>query len=751
MAPEGTVTIAAQSWGASNARANVVSSHTSLSNTARIEAGRTLQIQAGQDVQDAAGQIAVGGTARVQAGRDIVFATLDSGHDSRMQMGRASVTSSSRQAQAGQIGAGGDVVLSAGRDLHVNGSQARAGGDALLAAGRELDLQAVASTSSSDLRNDPAGSRYRQTYKQTTVQGASVQAGNGLSMRAGALESGDLKVTGSTLSAKGDVQLSASRDVVLASAQTSSLIDHYTHSRRSGLFSESTTTEREVVSVSGVAGSSVSGNTVAIGAGRDIVAQAALLQSEGAMQLAATRDIALTTADQTVTETHFKDVRKSATGLGKITGLALGGGSLGQTAIVGGKFISSNAAMNGATQTRTDAIGTTVSSGSLQMASGRDITVQGATLVADHDITAMAGRDLTIESAQNSYSTGNRVATSRSGSVGTFTNPALGNIKQSQSSQGSGVIRSASRVASLQGDVTLMAGGTYAQTASSVLAAGQGGTLLGGDVHIQARNVVIGEAFNTSASSSHSRSSSTVLGGSASVAGISTDTLRSAGSTLQAMSSTSDGRMQALGAVNLALQGKQAYDAAASIAKGAVGYKVSASISHSKSESQSTASSREAVGSSIIGADQVHILATGGAADSNIQVVGSTIGAGSTAHLQADNAVSLYASQSTWEQQSSNRSSGASVGVGFGAGAQTGFTIEWASARARGCRTAAKCCTPTRTSRQANRCTSSAVVTRRSGVQWSMHLGSEPMQEATCASRACRTRASRSRGRAARA
>ncbi|PZP97128.1 MAG: hypothetical protein DI587_18275 [Variovorax paradoxus] len=673
-----------QDWSASNARASVVGSHTSLSNTARIEAGRTLQIQAGQDVEDTAGHIAAGGTARVQAGRDIVFGTLDSGHESRLQMGRASVTSSSSQAHAGQIRSGDDLALSAGRDLHLNGTQARVGGDALLAAGRDLDLQAVASTSSGDLRNDPAGSRYRHTRSQTTVQGASVQAGNDLSMRAGALESGDLKVIGSTLRAKGDVQLGASRDVVLASAQTSSLTDHYTYSKRSGLFSKSTTTQRDVISVSGVTGSSVSGNTVAIGAGRDIVAQAALLQSEGAMHLAATRDIALTTANQTVTETHFKDVRKSATGLGKITGLALGGGSLGQTAIVGGKFISSNAALNDATGTRTDAIGTTVSAGNLQMASGRDITVQGATVVADHDIAALAVGNLTIESAQNSWSTGSRVATSRSGSVGTFTNPALGNIKQSQSSQGSGVTQSASRVASLQGDVTLIAGGTYAQTASSVLAAGQGGTLAGGDVHIQARDVAIGEAFNTGASSSQSRSSSTVLGGSASVAGISTDTLRNAGSTLKAMSNTSDGRMQALGAVNLALQGKQAYDTAVSIANGGVGYKVSASISHSKSESQSSASSREAVGSSIMGADRVDIVATGGATDSNIRVVGSTIGAGSTAHLQADNAIDLQASQSRREQQGSNRSSGASVGVGFGVGAQNGFTIELGVSKGKG-------------------------------------------------------------------
>ena len=674
-----------KAWSQQTGQLDATGRHTSLSNTARIEAGQTLQIQAGQDVVDVAGHIHAAGDARVQAGRDVVLGTLDTGSHYQARIGTASTLRASTQAQVGQLSATGDLAVHAGRDLQATGTQVVAGGDASLAAGRHIALQAANSSMERDQRNDPTGTRFRQSASATMVQGAQVRAGGNLTMRAGVLEAGDLRVIGSTVDAKGDVQLRASGDVLLGTAQTHSVQDEFSHSSSSGLFSKRSATQRDAISISGVAASTVSADTVTVSAGRDITAQAATLQSEGAMRLSAARDIALTTAEQTVTETHFKDVRKSATALGKLTGLALGGGSIAQTAIVGGKLISSNAAMNDATQTRTEAIGTTVSAGSLQMASGRDTTVHGTTVVADHDITMLAGGDLTIDSAQNTYRAGQRSATSQSGSVGTRTNPALGNIKQSQSSEGSGTTQSASQVASLQGDVTLIAGGTYTQRASSVLAAGQGGALLGGDAHIQARDVAIGEAFNTSESTGRSRSSSTVLGGSASVAGFSTDSLRNAGNTLSAIGDTGDGRMQALGAVNLAMQGKQAYDTAMALASGqGLGYKVTVSVSHNKSESQSSASTREAVGSSVVGADQVRIVATGGAADSDVRVTGSTISAGSTAHLQADDAIDLQASQSTWAQQGSNRSSGASVGVGFSAGAQTGFTIELGVSQGKG-------------------------------------------------------------------
>ena len=77
--------------------------------------------------------------------------------------------------------------------------------------------------------------------------------------------------------------------------------------------------------------------------------------------------------------------------------------------------------------------------------------------------------------------------------------------------------------------------------------------------------------------------SSTVMGGSASVGGLSTDSIRGASSTIKAMGETSDGRMQALGAVNLAMSGKQAYDSAQALANGGqLSYGVSVNLSRNR-------------------------------------------------------------------------------------------------------------------------------------------------------------------------
>ncbi len=61
-----------------------------------------------------------------------------------------------------------------------------------------------------------------------------------------------------------------------------------------------------------------------------------------------------------------------------------------------------------------------------------------------------------------------------------------------------------------------------------------------------------------------------------------------------------------------------------------------------------------------------------------------TIAAGNTVNLAADNAIRLKASQNTWEQHGTNKSSGTSIGVGYAAGAQNGFTIELGMSQGKG-------------------------------------------------------------------
>ncbi|MEJ7805796.1 MAG: hypothetical protein WKG03_07745 [Telluria sp.] len=60
------------------------------------------------------------------------------------------------------------------------------------------------------------------------------------------------------------------------------------------------------------------------------------------------------------------------------------------------------------------------------------------------------------------------------------------------------------------------------------------------------------------------------------------------------------------------MNGSQAYDSATASANGEnLGYKVSVTLSRNKSQSQSTTQASQAVGSSVMGANNVNIIASG--------------------------------------------------------------------------------------------------------------------------------------------
>ncbi|MFX1682666.1 hemagglutinin repeat-containing protein [Mitsuaria sp. CC2] len=333
------------------------------------------------------------------------------------------------------------------------------------------------------------------------------------------------------------------------------------------------------------------------------------------------------------------------------------------------------------TQHVTESVGSSISAGSLVANAGRDIALQGATVVADSDVLMHAARNLTIGTAENTQEGSSSSSSKKSGFIGSAWQPAVGTVKQSSTGEQSSTTQTGSQVASLGGNVTLTAGERYTQTGSQVLAQkAADGT--GGDIDILARKVVIEAAQDSADSTQTSTFSKAALGGTVSVPIVSA--VQSAVGAAEASGKTSDPRMQALAGMSAALAAKDAVDAAQTLTKG-TGVKVGVSLGTSKSESSSVEQSTTAVGSQIVGQGDVSIRATGDGKDSTLQVVGSDIKADGKTTLKADGAVDLLAAQSSSTLNSKNSSSGASIGVSYAfGGTQNGFTLEAAANQAKG-------------------------------------------------------------------
>ncbi|SOD25343.1 filamentous hemagglutinin [Variovorax sp. YR752] len=675
-----------------SADATVIKSTGDVTNKGTI-AGRSLVSITAENVNNLDGGRIAGGNISIGASRNINnigasitardAAVLTAGGDINIETttrSRGTTTAIDRVAGVYVTNPGGTLLASAGHDVNLVGAALVSAGSAAVSAGHDVNLGTVTEGYTISFANkNVAGISSESREVGSVIQGQDnvrLAAGNNLNIRAGAVASAD-----------GALVATAGNDINITAGQATSSVAAATQRSSKSLFRSNSSSTLDSTSTVDVLSSSLSGKTVALAAGNDINAQAAQLSSQDAMSLSAGRDINLTTANRVTQDLHASQQRSSSTGLSKAWAVASDAG--GPVGGYGNRQFSGNSA---SADIKTQAVGTTISAVSLQTVSGRDTTLQAATVVADGNITMLAGRNLTIESAQNTELSSSSSANGKSGFIGSWSSPGLGNIKDFGAKATVSTSQQSSQVASLTGNVTLVAANEYRQTASSVLAAGQAGPLVGGDVNILAKNVTINEAYNTEQTVSMQRSSSSKLGGSASFMGVSTDSLRNAQSTVRAMDDTrGNGRMQALGALNLAMAGQQAYGAGSTLAgalsgsgpsltdlsnAGQLSYGVSVSASRNTSQGTSVTTNTTAVGSSVTGANNVNIVATGAGANSNIHAVGSTIAAGNTVNLAADNDILLEASKNTSLTVGQNSSHGSSVGVTFGAGAQTGFSIQ---------------------------------------------------------------------------
>jgi filamentous hemagglutinin len=227
---------------------------------------------------------------------------------------------------------------------------------------------------------------------------------------------------------------------------------------------------------------------------------------------------------------------------------------------------------------RTDAISSTFEGSQVSVGAGNNLRVTGSNIVSDTQTTLTAANNITIQAAQNTSTSSNFTERRSSGLSLEGPGVFIGSRQNSNDRQTQGTSVTASTVGSINGNVSIRAGGAYTQVGSDIIApAGQGapgtpratnadGTPAAsgtngtnGNISITARSVSITEARETAAEQTEIKSRQSGL--TLSVGSPLTSAAQSIIGTAEAASNTSSGRMQVLAAANVASSAASGYSA----------------------------------------------------------------------------------------------------------------------------------------------------------------------------------------------
>ncbi|SDS13035.1 hemagglutinin repeat-containing protein [Pseudomonas trivialis] len=384
-----------------------------VDNAARIEAANALTLQAGGNINNVGGALKSGADTIVQAKGDVNVSashTLNSGN-----IGSRSSFSTLAQ-QGSVVEAGRDLHVVAGRDISAVGSQLNATRDLAMAATGNVNLGAVTNEQHS------ASNSKKVTSKEDHVQqvGTSLVAGGDLSLSAG----NDLTATASRASAGQQAYLYAGNDLALNAAQNSDYSYYRKTKTSSGLLSSSQKTRIDSSNQIAQQGSSISGDTVVVRAGRDIGTTASDVVSTHATRVQAGRNVLIDGATESFEQSHSSSVKKSG---------LLSTGGIGVTL---GSSSNKNTTTSSTETTRASNVGSVL--GSVNIQAGKDLTVRGSDVVAGKDIS-LAGQNVSIlasennnRSEQTAKSKSSGLTLALSGTVGSAVDSAYQTAKQAR-------------------------------------------------------------------------------------------------------------------------------------------------------------------------------------------------------------------------------------------------------------------------------------------------------------------------------
>ena len=610
----------------------------------------TTVVSATNDVVNASGLI-TGNRVAVLAGHDIVNTTLVDTNGIGASAGNSHVSQTLLGAQ-GTIASTGDMLVGAGNDLAVHGAAITAGGSASVTAGHDMTIDAVQSSTSQSLKNN---ANHHWEENSVTNETSAITAGGDLAMQSG----NDMTLRGAQVTAGGDlaavaggnlsattVTNTAKLDNVAADSKTRQQVDHTYDEQAVG-----TSFSAGGNATLGATGTDASkGNVTLTGSSLTAGVVNGVDTGAGAANIAATGNVTLNEAREEHDNYHQVSSRR-------------------------GSFVSSTTT-DEMQDTRANAgVGSLVSGDTVNVQAGKDLTVQGSSVVGTNDVNLAAKGNVNITTSQDTVRQDSAYQETHSGLMTSGLSLTIGSQSMSDQQQTSQVTNSGSVVGSVNGNLNVSAGNDLHVT-GSVLHAGQ-------DVSMAGKTVTIDSAYDTSSQADQQKSQSVGL-----TVGITNPVVSAVQTATQVTKAAQhvdgDPRLLALAGATTGLAAKNAYDVVGGDpVKAATTVGINISLGASSSHSSGEAQSSTAVGSTVAAGRNLTVAAAGAGADSNINVTGSTLSAGNDALLAAQGNVNLQAAQNTSSQSSSSGAS-AGVGVSISVGSTIGISFTASASGGRG-------------------------------------------------------------------
>ncbi|TDN69873.1 hemagglutinin repeat-containing protein [Paraburkholderia sp. BL10I2N1] len=493
--------------GVSNAAGDSKVGQTLLGTQGTIASTGDMVVAAGNDLTVHGANITAGGNSQVTAGHDItVDAVQSTTSQSVTQNDQHHWEANTTVSETSAIAAGGSLAMQSGNDMTFKGAQVSAGGDLAVVTGGNLTATNVTNTAQYD--NTATDSKTRQevdhTYDEQAV-GTSFTAGGNASLAAISSDAGkgNVTLTGSSLTAgvtngvdngTGTATIAASGNMTINEAREEH--DNYqdVESKR-GSFVHSSMTDTSLSTQANVGvASAVSGDTVQIGAGKDLMIKGATVVGTSDVNLAALGNVTITTSQDTQNTSSY--YQKHESGFGTSGGIGISVGSKTQT-----------------DTTRTSQVtntGSTIGSlnGNLNVSAGNDLHVTGSDLIAAKNVTG-TGANVTIDAATDTAHQDNTQTVKQSGFTLAVKAPVLDALQNTvQQSKAAGQSQD-SRAAALHG---------MAAASGAVDAAGLAGSLANGQMPSAKIEISYGSSSSTSTfmeDSTTQKGSSVTAGGTA--------------------------------------------------------------------------------------------------------------------------------------------------------------------------------------------------------------------------------------------